>query len=117
AQVPSLLSTPHPAAHRAIIGSQLPIDHDFHSELLITAMNLPSNRTLGIFTALRVILLLPAFVLSAGAQINESFSFTGLNIALPDGSLAGASDTRTLVSGVANLLSVRVKLNITGRFN
>jgi subtilisin-like proprotein convertase family protein len=49
--------------------------------------------------------------------VADVFSFTGLNLAIPDGQPAGISDVETISSGISQLESVQVNLNITGNFN
>jgi subtilisin-like proprotein convertase family protein len=62
-------------------------------------------------------LLMALWPCASTAQMLERHSFTNLNKALPDGSLAGVSDTRAVTSSIAKLSAVRVKLNVAGRFN
>lgn len=47
----------------------------------------------------------------------EVFSFTNLNLGIPDGQAAGVSDVETITSGISQLGSVQVSLNLTGNFN
>lgn len=49
----------------------------------------------------------------AGAEV---FSFTD-NVSIPDGQPAGVSDVQTISSGVSQIGTVRVVLNIAGNFN
>jgi subtilisin-like proprotein convertase family protein len=58
-------------------------------------------------------------VAAAGAwqlAVADSFSFTN-NLAIPDGQAAGVSDVETVASGVSQIGSVQVSLNISGDFN
>src|SRR5437870_2588774 len=52
-----------------------------------------------------------------GALTSESYSFSGVNLAIPDGNAAGASDVRTISSEVASITSVSVTLGISSGFN
>lgn len=52
-----------------------------------------------------------------GAQTTEVFTFANLNRAVPDGTPAGLADSRIVNSAIANLVSVRVRLNVTGSFS
>ena len=51
------------------------------------------------------------------AQVSQTNSFTGINLAIPDGSPAGVTDVRTITSGIAHITSLQVRLNISGDFN
>ena len=55
----------------------------------------------------------------AGSQklAAELFSFTNLNLSIPDGAATGAVDTRSVNSSVSVLTSVKVRLKIAGEFN
>jgi len=48
--------------------------------------------------------------------VAEVFSFTN-NLSIPDGQPAGVSDVETVTSGIAQIGSVQVVLNIVGNFN
>ncbi len=54
---------------------------------------------------------------SGRAATSESFSFTNLHRSIPNGSLSGLSDTRSVTSTVFSLTAVRVNLRIAGEFN
>src|SRR4030095_3344115 len=75
------------------------------------------QRTLKRILILMAPLLMALWPCASTGQTLERHSFTNLNKALPDGSLAGVSDTRTVTSSIAKLSAVRVKLNVAGRFN
>ena len=62
-----------------------------------------------------LVVLVPA--LAGWGQTLERHSFTNLNLAIPDGTAAGLSDTETFTSGLAGLSAVRVKVKVDGRFN
>jgi subtilisin-like proprotein convertase family protein len=51
------------------------------------------------------------------AQISETNLFNSVNKVIPDGNAAGVHDVRTITSQIAFLTSVRVRLNISGKFN
>ena len=52
-----------------------------------------------------------------GAQtITENYSYTP-NLPVPDNSIVGVSDSRTLPSSIGSITSLRVTLDITGGFN
>ena len=69
----------------------------------------------------KTLLLLPALtVLTVGGSVRaltESFSFPGLNLAVPDGNPAGLANNQTIASGIASIESVVLTLNISGSFN
>lgn len=47
----------------------------------------------------------------------ETHTFTGINQDIPDGNLAGLSDSRSITSQVTGITSLRVRLRIAGEFN
>ncbi|MGO9204210.1 MAG: MBG domain-containing protein [Limisphaerales bacterium] len=51
------------------------------------------------------------------AQVAQTNTFTGINLAIPAGNPAGVTDSRTITSGIAHITSLRVRLQITGDFN
>ncbi len=53
----------------------------------------------------------------AVAQVVENHTFTNLNRRVPDGNGAGLSDMRSVLSSIAVISAVRVKLNVEGEFN
>jgi hypothetical protein len=53
----------------------------------------------------------------ACAQSIETHPFTGINRLVPDGNAAGFSDRRVVVSSIAAISKVRVKLQVAGEFN
>lgn len=68
----------------------------------------------------REILYRTMFVLAASAGLaatSETHTFSNINKAVPDGNLAGLSDTRSVTSTVSQVSSVRVRLRIAGEFN
>jgi subtilisin-like proprotein convertase family protein len=64
---------------------------------------------------LPVLLFALAAVVTAEAQIVETFQFNGVNLAVPDPDDAGVSDSRTITSSVLSIGDVNITLNITGR--
>lgn len=50
------------------------------------------------------------------AQTTESFTFT-TNRLVPDGSFAGLSDVQNVNSTISNIVSLRVRLKLTGEYN
>ena len=56
-------------------------------------------------------------VCASRLALAEVFAFTNLNLAIPDGQPAGISDVETIASGITQIGSVQVSLNITGNFN
>jgi subtilisin-like proprotein convertase family protein len=65
--------------------------------------------------------ILTVFALLAGSAVRlsavEVYSFNNINAVLPDGQPAGYSDVRTISSGITQIGSVQVNLNIVGNFN
>lgn len=55
--------------------------------------------------------------ISATAQVTESFSFTNLNRAIPDGNPSGMAEFRSITSSVVDITKVTVKLQIAGNYN
>ena len=49
--------------------------------------------------------------------ITEMFSFSGVNLAIPDGPSYGAADVQGVSSSILSITSVRVTLNISGDYN
>jgi len=65
-----------------------------------------------------IILLLAAGVTALHGQVSETNSFTGVNLAIPDGNPAGVTDARTnITSDIAHITSLQVQLNIASDFN
>src|SRR5688572_11481357 len=58
-----------------------------------------------------------AAALPVGSQTVETFSFTGLNRAIPDGNASGLSDFQPVSSSISGISTLRVRLHITGEFN
>ena len=58
-----------------------------------------------------------ALVSGANATVTEHYTYSGLNIGIPDGSLSGVSDVQAPASVITSLSAVRVKLNIAGQYN
>lgn len=54
---------------------------------------------------------------AASAQTVETHPFAGINRPVPDGNAAGFSDRRVVVSSIAAISKVRVKLQVAGEFN
>ena len=54
---------------------------------------------------------------AARAAAVDFFTFNNLNAAIPDGQPAGVSDVQTVASGINQIASVAVSLNISGNFN
>jgi subtilisin-like proprotein convertase family protein len=61
-------------------------------------------------------LILAAGLFPAQAQITETHTFT-TNRVVPDGNAAGLMEERTIASDIANIASVKVRLQVTGEFN
>ena len=66
-------------------------------------------------------LLLSAFLVTGGGGLRaqtttETFNYSP-NLPIPDNSITGASDSRTLSSSIGSITSLRVTLDITGGFN
>src|SRR5258706_5479081 len=66
--------------------------------------------------------LLTMFVLQVSATAlyglgSETTSFNGVNTPIPDGTIAGIQDVRTITSGIVELTAVRIRLKISGNFN
>lgn len=53
---------------------------------------------------------------SAHATLAITEHYGGVNLTIPDGSLLGASDTRTVSSGLGPIVEVKVTVEITGGF-
>ena len=49
--------------------------------------------------------------------VADVFSFSNLDLTIPDGQPAGISDVETIASGISQIGSVQVSLNIAGNFN
>ena len=66
---------------------------------------------------LKCLAVFAALAVSAGQLASaEDFTFTD-NLAIPDGQFAGVSDVEAVSSGVSQIGSVQVVLNIVGNFN
>ncbi|NLH75371.1 MAG: hypothetical protein GX456_20185, partial [Verrucomicrobia bacterium] len=61
--------------------------------------------------------LLGVLVGTPAGDASELYSFTNLNLGIPDGNWAGLSDSRDIVSSIGSVTKVRVKLHIAGEFN
>lgn len=61
--------------------------------------------------------LLAAAAVGAQADLSETSTFLGVNLAIPDYSPSGVRDTRTIASDIAYITSLQVHLKITGNFN
>ena len=65
-----------------------------------------------------LMLLLAAGATTLHGQVSETNSFTGINLAIPDGNPAGVTDARTITtSDIAHITSVQVQLNLASDFN
>jgi subtilisin-like proprotein convertase family protein len=62
-------------------------------------------------------LLLGASAFGLRAQLSETNRFLAVNKPIPDGTLAGVHDVRTIASDIVFISSIRVRLNISGNFN
>lgn len=63
---------------------------------------------------------LPALAFTARAQqqiITETFDFTNLNLAIPDGTPSGLANNHSIDSSIVSIESVRLTLNVGGSFN
>ena len=70
------------------------------------------NKILLLLTAL------PVFPLTARAAVTQTFDFTGLNLAVPDGNPGGLANAQTVTSTIIiSVTSVTISLNIAGTFN
>ncbi len=56
-------------------------------------------------------------VFAGRIAVADVFSFTNLDLSIPDGQPAGMSDVETIVSSISQIGSVQVGLNIAGNFN
>ena len=54
---------------------------------------------------------------AARAAAVDYFAFNNINAAIPDGPPAGVSDVQAVASGINQIASVAVSLNISGNFN
>jgi subtilisin-like proprotein convertase family protein len=54
---------------------------------------------------------------SGFGQVSETNLYTGVNLAIPDGSSSGIVNVRTNASQIAELTGVRVRLEIVGQYN
>ncbi|MGC8991447.1 MAG: MBG domain-containing protein, partial [Verrucomicrobiia bacterium] len=72
----------------------------------------PFARTAAVAAAL-----LGVLVGTPAGDASELYSFTNLNLSIPDGNWAGLSDSRNIASSIGSLSKVRVKLRIAGEFN
>ncbi|MDB6080400.1 MAG: hypothetical protein JWO82_4147 [Akkermansiaceae bacterium] len=52
-----------------------------------------------------------------GAVITETYNFSGLGLAVPDGNPAGALNSQALTSSIRSIDSIQITLSITGAFN
>ncbi len=62
-------------------------------------------------------LLITALALSAATSPAQTFSFAGLNLAIPDGQAAGVADFETISTSIHQINSIEVSLSISGNFN
>jgi subtilisin-like proprotein convertase family protein len=83
----------------------------------IWLMQTPMVKAFRTSAAMAVTVLLVAASGRATAQSSEHHSSGDLNRAVPDGSLAGLSDTRTITSAIKKITAVKVQLSIAGQFN
>ncbi|MFT5123719.1 MAG: subtilisin-like proprotein convertase family protein [Verrucomicrobiales bacterium] len=64
------------------------------------------------------LLLMGSLTVSAPAVvITQTFSFTGVNLAIPDGSAGGTADIQTITPTILFIDSMTVDLNISGSYN
>jgi subtilisin-like proprotein convertase family protein len=63
------------------------------------------------------IIRLNAQVAQANGQVAQTNAFTGINLAIPAGNPAGVTDVRTFASGIAQITSLQVQLQISGDYN
>jgi len=82
-------------------------------------MSTPLSRHWKSIGTIQSMLLMATIVLArpAEAQVTETFSFTNVNRAIPDGNPGGMAEFRTLTSSIVDIGSVTVKLHIQGNFN
>jgi len=67
-------------------------------------------------TAFLLLVIVAAATVTKG-QFAQTNLFTGVNLAVPDGDVAGVQEVRTAVSEITQIKSVRVRLKVTGEFN
>ena len=75
----------------------------------------PNSRKTTWFRILAIAMM--SLVTGAGAQTVEHHAYPALNQEIPDGTRSGLADTHNVTSAIKSLSSVRVHLNIAGRFN
>ena len=64
-----------------------------------------------------IFIVLAAGLATGRAALTETFSFSGINRAVPDGNPAGMIDGRTISSAITSISSITVGLNISGGYN
>ena len=56
-------------------------------------------------------------VTAARAQFTQTNNFPDVNLSIPDGDVNGTQDIRNIDSDIADITSIRVRLNVSGNFN